>query len=458
MATNVQSSFRPTSLYRFANPALVMGGLLLSSVASANPAPTYGIGSRETALASAVTADTTSFAATFYNPAGHAFARGLELSVGYFRVDQTLLFNGKDNNADPVKGLVAGVVAPGKLMDIPFAFGLGLHLPDDRLSRVRTLRQEIPRWELYDNRAQILFIAADIAIRPVKWLSIAGGIQFLSSTRGRFGITGTANLPSIYDSQLRHDVDADLTTVRIPIFGARFEPSDRWSIGLSYRGESKLDLSLLADVRGNVDTGISGFTVPVRYVLESKSFDAFHPRQVALGGRFDVTPRVRVNLDLVWTQWSAYQSATSRSSANLDIDLKGLPIAIPPNPKPAIVRDPGFKDQIAPRLGVEVTALKFGSFELPLRGGFAYEKNPVPPQTGPTNFVNSDRYTFASGVGFKLIHPIDELPGDVRLDVHGVYHLLPETTVTKDVAADYVGDYKNRGHQTNVGAVLTVGF
>ena len=64
-------------------------------------------------------------------------ARGLDLSIGYFRADHFLAINDKANHVDPVKGLVGGLVVPGKLLGIPFAFGLGLHLPDDRISRVR---------------------------------------------------------------------------------------------------------------------------------------------------------------------------------------------------------------------------------------------------------------------------------------------------------------------------------
>jgi long-subunit fatty acid transport protein len=434
--------------------ALLAAGLF-SAAASANPLGTYGYGSRETSLAGAVTADTSTFSAVFYNPAGLAMGEKLDLSLGYFRVDQRLLIDGKDTDTDPVRGIVGGLSAPGKLFGVPFAFGVATHLPDDRLSRVRTLRQEIPRWELYHNRAQILFVGAMLAVRPVKWLSIGGGIAFLSSTRGSLGITGQASIESPYDSQLRHEVDADLTTVRIPIVGVRVEPHRRVSLGITYRGESKLDLRLTADIHGQVYVESLKTTVPVRYTLTSQSFDAFHPRQIALGGSVLITDRVRGNLDLVYTQWSAYKSATSLTTSHLDIELKGL---APPDPKPTVVRDPGFHDTIAPHLGVEITAIDGTTVKIPVRLGYAYERSPVPPQTGATNFVDSDRHTLAFGTGIRLSSLLPELPSDIRLDVHGAYMVFPERKVKKDSPADFVGDYVASGHQTNVGATLGMGF
>jgi long-chain fatty acid transport protein len=433
-----------------------LGALGSTREAAANPLGTYGFGSRETALGGAVTADTSAASAVFYNPAGLALARKLELSVGYLRVDQRLQINGKDNAVDPVRGLNFGVVAPGTVAGVPFAFGLAVHLPDERISRVRTLRQDIPRWELYDNRAQILFIATTLAVRPAPWLAVGGGVAFLSSTRGDFGISGTASLKEPYDSQLRHQVDADLTTVRIPLLGVRFEPDERVSVGLSYRGESKLDLQLDADIDGQVDPGIGNLRVPVTYALSSKSFDAFHPRQVSLGSSVKLTPALRVNLDFVWTQWSAYQSATSRSTADLEVDLQGLPLAIPPDPKPTVVRDPGFHDRVAPRLGVEALVLRRASLEVPLRGGYVYERSPVPPQTGTTNFVDSDRHTIAAGVGLLLRPGLSFFQGEVAIDLHGALMLLPERLTTKKNPADFVGDFRQRGRQTNLGATLSL--
>ncbi|HVK65307.1 MAG TPA: hypothetical protein VM694_12575, partial [Polyangium sp.] len=171
-------------------PALAAAWLLAAPEARASAPGTYGMGSRTGALAGAVTADAADFSGCFYNPAGLVSAPGLELSVGYLYADNRLRINGKDNDVADVHGLMAGIVAPGKILSLPFAFGIATYIPDNGLSRIRALRQETPRWELYNDRPTILFLSVHLAVRPLPWLELGGGLAFLAATRGRFGIRG----------------------------------------------------------------------------------------------------------------------------------------------------------------------------------------------------------------------------------------------------------------------------
>ena len=122
-------------------PSLVLLGCAfacsLAPPARANPLDAFGFGSRETAMAGANAADVQDFSANYYNPAGLALARRIELTLGYMNVDQSLYINGLNSGVDPVRALVGGLVAPGVIPGVPFAFGFAIHLPDDRLSLVR---------------------------------------------------------------------------------------------------------------------------------------------------------------------------------------------------------------------------------------------------------------------------------------------------------------------------------
>ena len=51
--------------------------LALATTAKANPADTYGFGSRSTAMGGAVSASARDFSANYYNPSGLALARGI---------------------------------------------------------------------------------------------------------------------------------------------------------------------------------------------------------------------------------------------------------------------------------------------------------------------------------------------------------------------------------------------
>lgn len=432
-----------------------LAALSVAGVARANPPDTFGFGSRETAMGGAAAAETRGFAASYYNPAALARSRGLEIGIGYFRAEHSLEMNGRDNGVDPVKGVNAGFVAPGTLLRVPFAFGVALHLPDDRISRVRALRQEQPRWELYDNRNQRLYIAANLAVEATPWLWIGGGLSFMSSTTGRLDITGTANVFRPDESQLRHEVDADLTAVRYPQAGVRVKVSDRVALAAVYRGQFKLALDLNARLYGDV----SGLTTAL-YELETHSINNFLPQQVVLGGAWAVTERVKTTFDATWIDWSAYETPVARLDANLVIPPppSGWPSTVTPptTPAPTRVVPLTLHDRVVPRVGVEWQAFSVREIDGFLRGGYEYAKSPIPEQTGTTNYVDRDRHALSIGVGAAFRGLARELPGTLSVDAHAQLSILPTETTHKASAADYVGDYTAGGHILNVG--LTAGF
>ena len=431
--------------------------LLLPATAAANPLDTFGFGSRETAMGSAMSADVRGWSSTYYNPAALARSRGLELGVGYFRADHTLEINGADNGVDPVKGFNGGLVAPGNLFGIPFAFGLAVHLPDDRISRVRALRQEQPRWELYDNRNQRLYLAANLAIEPFRWLWIGGGLSFMSSTRGRLDISGRANVFSPDSSSIRHEVDADLTAVRYPQFGARVALGDRVALAAVYRGEFQLGLDLTAHLNGD----ISGLTTAL-YDLHTVSVNNFLPQQVVLGGAWDITDDLKATCDFTWINWSAYVAPVAKLDVVLDIPppAGGWPSTIQPPQAPAPTRivPLTMHDRVNPRLGVEWRALSLRKVEGFVRGGYEWAKSPIDAQSGLSNYIDRDRHTMSVGLGTTLHDLARELPGALSIDAHFQYSALIEETTLKDSPADYVGDYTAGGHIINVGLTTTFVF
>ncbi len=353
---------------------------------------------------------------------------------------------------------------PGKILGIPVAFGLGLHIPDDRLSRVRDLPQTQPRWELYDNRNQRVYLAANLALQPLPWLTIGGGLSFMAATHGTLDITGQADLFSVYESQLRHEVDADLTAIRYPQFGARVELSKRASVGVAYRGSFALDLNLSARLFGALATGNTASTIltTAYYALQTESVDAYLPQQVVVGGSFLPLDRLKVNVDFTWINWSAYVTPV----ANLDVTLNIPPPAggWPPNitpptvPAKTIAIPLVMSDRIVPHVGFEWEAVHTNRVRGFLRGGYSFQKSPIPPQTGATNYLDRDRHTAAIGAGVTLDKPISILPGDLRFDVHAQFDIFPTEVTEKSNPADLVGDYTAGGFIWNLGATMVVGF
>jgi long-chain fatty acid transport protein len=259
-----------------------------------------------------------------------------------------------------------------------------------------------------------------------------------------------------YDSQLRHEVDADLTTVRYPEAGITIRPNDQLALSLVYRHEAKVELDVKAALDGQVDATL--VKVPARYTLDSYTVDVFIPRQVVLGESYRPTDELSLNLDLTWVNWAAFESPISHSQTSLDVQVPPGLIDLPPNPKPTNVADPHFQNRIVPRVGIEYRTPLDRHLTLPLRVGYHYDHTPVPDQTGVTNYVDTDRHAFTLGMGVVLHEPGELLPGDVRFDVQGEWSILPTRVTLKDNPADYVGDYRARGNIFVVGAVISLGF
>jgi long-chain fatty acid transport protein len=440
--------------------ALLFLGLGLSSVpAYANPLDAFGFGSRGAAMAGATSADSHGVWANYENPAGLAHARSLELAVGYFRADHALDLDRKDARIDPVKGVVFGFVLPGTVFGVPVAVGLGAHVPDDRLSRVRAHAEDEPRWELYDNRNQRLFLAAHAAVRPIPWLALGVGYATMADTKGSIAVTGLANIFSPDDSQLRHEVDAELAAVRYPQAGARVDLGPDVSLGLVYRGEYRMQLDLAAHLAGS----LSEITT-ARYDLATRSVNAFVPAQAALGASWHAFTRVRANLDLAFVRWSAYVPPVAVVTADVSVPPPpgGFPAGIRPPSAPvtAPVTPIDMKDRLVPRLGVEVLAMTGPRVDVLVRAGYAFERSPIPPQTGATNYVDADRHVVAGGAGLRLRvgDGAPELPRELRLDAHAALSAFPRITVAKDNPADLVGDYTAGGHIVTWGFSAEVAF
>jgi long-chain fatty acid transport protein len=461
----------PLALRRAVLGTLAALALVLSTnAASAQPMDTYGMGSRSVAMAGAVTADVQDFSSNYYNPAGLARSGAVQVGVGYFGAFHELSLNGLDSNVDPVRGLAVGLVVPGELGGVRFAFGLGVHLNDDHVSRTRSLPSRRPRWELYDNRPRRTFRASHLAIRPAEWLTIGGGISFLSFARNSLSIRGELGILGA-DSHLEHEIRADLTTIRYPQVGVQVQPLPELSFGAVYRGQFALDNTLLAVVgcetpgdafcRTGLDFTGFGDPFPGYFSLLSQSVNAFVPQQVSLGGSWSPTPDFRLNIEVTWVNWSAYVSPVGLSNITLRIDVPESlreRIRVPDSivgttPQPAL-----FEDRFVPRIGAEGLVLRERVVELRGRGGFYYEHSPVPNQLSLTNLADTDRFVFSLGFGVRLTDLRPLLPGFLQMDFHFQYSLLPERTMTKQSLLDPTGDFRAAGHIFAGGATVTVGF
>lgn len=436
---------------------LTLGLVLAPATARAGAPDLYGFGSREIGMGGAAAAETRGFAANYYNPAALVRSPGLELSLGYFHAANTLQWNGKDAGVANAHGLVGGLVVPGRIYRIPVAFGLALHLPDDELSSTRSRPQDQPRWELYDTSPQQLYFAANVAVKPLPWLCIGGGLSFLSATKANLEVTGSANVFKSDDSQLRHSVDADLTAVRYPQVGVRIAPRDDFALAAVYRGQYRLGNDLGARLAGDV----AGLTTAL-YQLESNGVSAFQPQAVVLGGSWSWTKRFKTTFDATWIDYSAYVSPAASSTTALAIPppAGGWPAGITPPTTPAPVKPLplALHDRVVPHVGLEWEILRLYHSDVLVRAGYEFDKTPFDRQTGLTTYVDRDRHVLAFGMGYRVQRFARVLPGTLAIDGHAQMGLLDTATTLKTSPADYVGDFTAGGHFLNLGLTATFAF
>ncbi len=434
---------------------LCFGAVWLSaSVARANPVDAFGLGARAAALGSAYSAVADDTAAAYYNPAGLARGSDLRIDLGYQLARPLLNVSGQPQDLMDSRGLVFGVLLPGRLLGLRFAFGVTLFLPDQQATRIRVLSFDRPRLQLFENRPQRMFFAANLAIHIYRGLYLGGGLTFMSRSKGVVYLRGRVALSDPEESALESSVDVNLLAIRYPQVGLLFEATQDLSFSLVYRHKFLLELEQGFNIHGDVgDAGQDPLVKDARFEEVAYSVDLFQPWQLVAGAaaRFS---SVLVSFDLTFSRWSEQPAPAARIMLNVDLGrFNELVKLAPSRPYP----DPGFYDTLMPAVGVEWRALSgalSGRLALDLRGGYRYEPSPVPEQDGESSFGDSDRHIFSLGLGVELSRLSQILPKPLSIDVFGAFTHLPLRRFRKLDPRSLVGDFTVGGQVFQVGGQL----
>lgn len=440
---------------------LVTAGLLASlpGRASATPGDTLGLGPRNTTLGGAVTADVRDVGSNYYNPAGVTRGDNLRLSISYVSLSSLLDINGNDSNLERISGLTVGIIAPLRIGNLRFGFGLGVHIPDQRLSRTRSTATARPRWELYDTRPHKVFLSTNVAVRLADWLNVGVGVTFQSASDLQLNITGNADIETSTNTRLRHQFLGDLASSQYFQAGFQIVPweDERLSIGFSFRQELELRNLLTAVVAGDATIGGAALA-QLNFLLATDSVSTYQPHMLTLGIAARPISGLRASMDLTLMLWSNHPSLIPSETIVLTVpgleDVLGLPDEIPGrSPIPL-----GLSNTVVPRIGIEYDAIDNDSVLLQVRAGYVYERSPFPTQRGTTDFVDSDRHSLTLGLGIQLRDLRPTLPGALQFDLYGLYAHLPTRNHIKDDVANIVGDYTAGGGQWGFGAGIEVVF
>jgi long-chain fatty acid transport protein len=424
--------------------------------ALANPIDAFGYGSRATAMGGAATAASQDSSANYYNPAGLVQGRDLRIDLGYRYAAASLRINGRDVGVDASSGFLAGLVAPAAIGPVRFAVGVSLWLPDERLTRLRTLPFAQPRFVLFDNRPQRLFLAANLAIAIVRGLYVGGGLTFMSRTSGRVMLKGDIAVNDPDASTLITNVDVDLLAIRYPQAGLLWEVTRYLTLGVSYRHSFVLQIDQQIRIDGNVgNPGLTPIVENGSFAAHSISTDLFQPWQVTAGGALQLRRTLLLTVDATYARWSEFPTPGAQLTLALDLGPYNDRVKLSP---PRAYPPAGFHDIVIPRVGVEWRAWQRPKLAIDVRGGYAYEPTPVPEQSRESNLADCDKHTFSVGAGLELRGVTAILPRPLSIDAHLAITALPPRVNAKIDALDPIGDFVADGVVVNVGMTLRSRF
>ena len=416
---------------------------LAGIVASPTPALahawfTYGFGSRAISMGNAFVAVADDVSMAYTNPAGGGFLRQAFAGGGPVYYDYALAVSGGTDPRDggDIQEIFAGSF--GTNVPIPVEDILGVHVSAGfalQLTKDVLLQQEVAfpteaQLILIENYPRMLHLLPTVGVGLTPGVSVGMGLMLFNSTSGLFDLGLGATGEAVFE------IDQEIKTVVSPMFGILLKPGEHvpalapFQFGFVYRDSFTVPFRIpisafLGGLPLNVDFGTNALYVPEQ--LEGGV--AWTPREGWL-----------VTAQLSWNRWSRFPDP----SLSVDLDLV-LPLLGCADDDPecggilfteSFTRNPDFDDTLTPRVGIEARVATWETMDLMLRGGYAFEKSPVPEQVGDTNLLDNDRHIVSAGVGFlfrELLGRPFKYP--LHVDVHVQVHVLPSRTHRKDPAS-----------------------
>ncbi|NGP89605.1 OmpP1/FadL family transporter [Fodinibius halophilus] len=321
----------------------------------------------------------------YYNPAGLGGMDGLRVSGGAtiiaprstFRNLSSLAPRGQKTSMEKQNFLVPNFYGSYQVTDkltagigVYAPFGLGTKWPSDWVGRGSAIETSIETifvspsvgYQLPDFGIGKIKIGAGVRIAAHGEVKLQRAVASFSP-EGTFTLNGELEKPAYgYHA------------------GILYEPVKDVTLGFTYRSEvtttfegdatfENLNVGFPSEAKGSAE-----ITMPSSYViaLNVKPIDG-----------------LSTELDYVWWGWSSYDEL----AINFDQSIPALGGS-------TIVNERNYNNSWQLRFGAEYT--KIGVEGLTLRGGIAYDENPIKDRYVDPTLPDSDRWLFSGGVSYNL--------------------------------------------------------
>lgn len=387
---------------------------------------------RVSGMVGAYAADGRDVSTIFFNPAGLAQLKGFNISVGGVFIAPRSQFRGvlphslKKTKMEPSQFILPHIYASYQLFD-GLTAGVGLYAPFGLGSKWDRdwVGSGIATQTGIQTAVVNPVISYKLPFETFGEIYLGAGYQY--------GILGTALLerspkdlgehssgePRVV--KLEGEIKSAFTGYN---FGVIYRPMDMISVGFTYRSELELDMK-----------GDATFTnLPESAFPTGTSGDLTITTPASWTAGISLRPmeNLTINMDYVWWGWSSYDT--------LKVDF---------NTHTALLNDivsvRSYEDVYQIRVGLEYAV----SDKLTLRGGGAFDKNPIPDATIDPSLPDTDRLLGSAGLSYKVAD-------FMRLDMYYTFIRGEERKVNpEDNTIGFAGYYNTKAHIAGAGLTLS---
>ena len=415
--------------------ACALAVLLAPAIARAAGYAIYEQGAAALGMAGAYVASAHDASAQFYNPAAMPRLKGSQLTLGTSWIATHTSFSG----VDPYPGfgtteeMKTGNFFPPNVywtshINERFSYGAGINAPfglgvDWKDPEQFTGRNRVTKARLHGINA-----AASLAFAPNDRLSIAAGpsvlfanvelnnIQTLVTTGGSQVNVTNVKLKSDYKTGYGFHV------------AGLFTPSEQWKIALTYRSTVKVKIDNGDATFSQILTGDPSLDGVVAANLppgQPVTTDLHFPGMISGGVAWDPKPDWTTEVDVLWTQWSAFDKLALRFPKDPSLDQD-------------IIEN--YKDQFQIRLGAEHRMATWTG-----RFGYYYDQAAAPTESVTPLLPDANRHGITLGAGTTR--------GPWTLDAYNLFLIVENRSTDGKERDGYNGTYKT--YVNSLGAAVT---
>jgi len=415
--------------------ACALAVLLAPAVVRASGYAIYEQGAAALGMAGAYLASAHDATAQFYNPAAMSRLKGSQLALGTSWISTRTSFSG----VDPYPGfgvteeMKTGNFFPPNVywtshINERFSYGAGINAPfglgvDWKDPNEFTGRNRVTKARLHGVNA-----SASLAFAPNdKWSFAAGpsvlfsnvelnSIQTLATTGGQQ--VNVANVKLKSDYKEGYGFHAALLAT----------PSEQWRVGVTYRSTVKVKIDDGNATFTQIPTGDPALDGVVAANLppgQPVTTELVFPGMLSGGVAWNPRPDWTYEVDLLWTQWSAFDKLALRFPKDPTLDQD-------------IIEN--YDDQFQIRLGAEHRMATWTG-----RFGYYYDHSPAPSESVTPLLPDANRHGVTVGAGTTR--------GPWTIDAYNLF-LFVENRSTEGKERDgYNGTYKT--YVNSLGAAVT---